>query len=131
MLIYLYIGLGSALGGMARHGVSSWMALRFPGAFPWGTLAVNVLGSFLIGFIASLPESKWLGLPTGTMRQCLTIGFLGGFTTFSAFSIQAVTLAQHGKTQASLLYILLTLAACLAAAALGVICATGTLSARS
>ena len=125
MITYLYIGLGSALGGMARHGISTWMALRFPGAFPWGTLLVNVLGSFLIGLIVSLPESRWAGAERGLMRQFLTIGFLGGFTTFSAFSIQTVSLAQIGKAPASLLYILLSVMLCLAAAALGYFCATG------
>ena len=130
MITYLYIGLGSALGGMARHGVSTWMAGRFPGAFPWGTLVVNVLGSFLIGLIASLPESRWPGAAGGLMRQFLTIGFLGGFTTFSAFSLQAVSLAQHGRAPVSLLYVLLSVMLCLAGAALGYFCATGSWAAK-
>ena len=130
MIAYLWIGLGSALGGIARHGVASWMTARFPSAFPWGTLAVNVAGSILIGFIASLPTSKLSGVGDEAARQFLTIGFLGGFTTFSAFSMQTVTLMQHGKGAAALGYVLLSVVLCVGGAAVGYACATGGFGAK-
>lgn len=122
---YLWIGLGSALGGMARHGIASWMALRFPTTIPWGTLIVNVVGSLLIGLILGLPESKFSGPNAAVIRQFLAVGFLGGFTTFSAFSIQTVTLIQNGRMPVALLYILLSVLLCVAAAALGYACGSG------
>ena len=131
MILYLWIGVGSALGGMARHWMASWMALRFPAAFPWGTFLVNVLGSFLIGLIIALPESRFPG-PNGAMiRQFLTVGLLGGFTTFSAFSIQTVTLFQSGRIFTALLYIVLSVILCIAAAALGYFFASGSFAPRN
>lgn len=131
MIAYLWIGLGSALGGMARHGIASWMALRFPTAFPWGTLLINVLGSFLIAVILGLPESRFSG-PNGVLiRQFLTVGFLGGFTTFSAFSMQTVSLLQQGRTSTAVLYILASIILCIAAAGLGYASASGSFASKA
>src|SRR5687768_11120615 len=85
---YLWIALGSALGGVARHWLTSVVAARMSGLFPWGTFIVNLSGSFLIGLIAAWPENQ---LPVAA-RPFLMIGVLGGFTTFSAFSLQTASL---------------------------------------
>ena len=116
MKTYLLIALGSALGGMSRHWVSTLLA-REPAGFPWGTLAVNVVGSFLIGLLAVFPESRFSVLP----RPFFTVGLLGGFTTFSAFSLQSVALLENGKLGLAAGYILSSLVLCLAGAWLGLL----------
>jgi fluoride exporter len=91
----LWIAAGGALGSMARHGMSVGVTRVFGHGFPWGILAVNVLGSLLIGilsafFLRKVPESS-------ALPPFLTIGFLGGFTTFSAFALDVVKLMQSGQ----------------------------------
>ncbi len=88
----LLIAAGGALGAVARYGLSGWLQER-AGFFPWGTLAVNVLGSFLLGLTFRYLEAT--ALPA-EWRQGATIGFLGAFTTFSTFSYEAVALVQDG-----------------------------------
>jgi CrcB protein len=91
------IFVGSGLGGLARWGVSGMIAERFGQTFPWGTLAVNVSGSFIIGMIATLtgPEGRFLASPA--FRQFFLFGVLGGYTTFSSFSLQTLNLAGDGQ----------------------------------
>lgn len=95
MLNYLWVGLGSAAGGVARFWASGFVANRFGHSFPWGTLVVNVTGSFIIGFFATVtaPDGRWLVGPAG--RNCFMTGFCGGYTTFSSFSLQTLNLAQE------------------------------------
>ncbi len=96
--LYLWIMLGGALGSAGRYFVSGWAANRFGPTFPWGTLLVNVGGCFLIGFFATLTdpaEGRLLVGPTG--RQFFTYGVCGGFTTFSSFSMQTLSLARDGE----------------------------------
>ena len=96
MRLALWIGLGSGLGGMLRYLISGWIASRVGQTFPWGTITVNVIGSFSIGLLAALSDSqRWIGSPE--MRQFLMLGFLGGFTTFSSFSLQTLRLVQDGE----------------------------------
>ena len=96
MRLVLLVGLGSGLGGMLRYWLSGLVASRVGETFPWGTLAVNVLGSFLIGLIAGLTDSqRWAGSPE--VRQFLMLGVLGGFTTYSSFSLQTLRLLQDGE----------------------------------
>ena len=97
MLIYLWIAIGSALGGMGRFWLSGFVAERIGETFPWGTIIVNVTGSFVIGFFGTLtgPDGRFL-VGTST-RQFVMIGICGGYTTFSSFSIQTLTLAQDGE----------------------------------
>ena len=93
---YLWVAVGSALGGMARFAASGLIAERIGEVFPWGTLAVNVSGSFVIGFFATLtaPDGRLLiGAPA---RQFVMIGLCGGYTTFSSFSLQTLNLARDG-----------------------------------
>jgi CrcB protein len=97
MSFYLWLALGGAIGTLARFGVSGLFTQQGGETFPWGTLVINVTGSFLIGFFATLtsPDGR---LPfSGTTRAFLMTGVLGGFTTFSAFSLQTLTLAREGE----------------------------------
>ncbi len=116
---YLWIGLGSALGGMARYWCSGFVP-RFAGTtFPWGTLAVNVTGSAFIGFFATLtsPEGRWL---LGTLpRQFVMVGICGGFTTFSTFSLETLNLTRDGEWLRAGANVAASLVSCLLAVWLG------------
>lgn len=96
-MIYLWIAIGSALGGMARYWCYGFMARAIGETFPWGTLAVNVLGSSFIGLFAALtgPEGRYL-VPPST-RMFVMAGFLGGYTTFSTFSLETMNLTRQGE----------------------------------
>jgi fluoride exporter len=96
-MLYFWIMLGSALGGAARYLLSGVVANRIGETFPCGAMLVNITGSFVIGFFATLtgPDGRLLvGTPA---RQFLMIGFCGGYTTFSSFSLETLTLAQDGE----------------------------------
>ena len=88
----LLVLAGGALGSAARYLVAVWMVNRFGPDFPWGTLTVNVVGSFLIGLIATLADE--LGSIGSEARVFLIVGVLGGFTTFSAFSLETLRLLE-------------------------------------
>lgn len=97
MQAYLLVFLGAGFGGALRHGVNLGCARYCGTAFPYGTLTVNVVGSFLMGAIAG-----WLAFRAGEgwsqpMRLFLTTGILGGFTTFSAFSLDAMLIWERGQ----------------------------------
>lgn len=94
---YLWIAVGSALGGVARYWLSGAIARRFGEAFPVGTLVVNVTGSFVIGFLAAWTEPHGRLLAGAATRQFLMIGICGGYTTFSSFSLQTLNLARDGE----------------------------------
>jgi CrcB protein len=93
----LWIFAGGGLGSLARWGFSGWIANTIGETFPWGTLLVNISGSFVIGLFATVtgPEGRWL-VPA-TFRQFFMLGICGGYTTFSSFSLQTLTLAQDGQ----------------------------------
>lgn len=118
-LTWLWVGLGGGLGSLARHLASGWVARHFGATFPWGTLLVNVTGSFLIGLFAALtaPEGRWLIPASG--RQFFMIGVLGGYTTFSSFSLQTLALFQEGEWWPAVGNIAGSLLGCLAAVWLG------------
>jgi CrcB protein len=118
-LIVVAVALGSALGGVARYGLSGLVARSFGETFPWGTLIVNVLGSFLIGFVATLtgPDGRVLVSPVA--RQFWMPGIFGGFTTFSSFSLQTLSLAQDGEWTRALANVTLSVALCLLGVWLG------------
>lgn len=96
-LLYCWIALGSALGGVARYWCSGLAARLFGETFPWGTLFVNVSGSFLIGLFATLTGPDGRMFAGSTARQFVMFGLLGGFTTFSSFSLQTLSLAQDSE----------------------------------
>ncbi|AXQ95457.1 CrcB family protein [Cereibacter azotoformans] len=93
--IYAAVAAGSSLGAVARHLCGLWVLELAGGGFPWGTLAVNVAGSFLIGLYATLtgPEGRLLASPA--RRQFVMTGFCGGFTTFSVFSLETLFLLER------------------------------------
>jgi CrcB protein len=94
---YFWIAAGSALGGAARYFCSGVAARLIGETFPWGTLIVNVLGSFVIGFFATLTGPNGRMFVGSTARQTVMLGFLGGYTTFSSFSLQTLNLMQDGE----------------------------------
>lgn len=93
----LLVALGGALGSVARYGAGLSAARLFGLAFPWGTLFVNVLGALLIGVLTARVDPS-----QEDMRLLIGVGILGGFTTFSTFSLEAVRLAQHNPGSAAL-----------------------------
>jgi CrcB protein len=95
--LYCGVALGSALGGVARYWCSGVAARLFGETFPWGTLLVNVTGSFIIGFFATLTGPDGRIFAGSTMRQFVLFGLLGGFTTFSSFSLQTLNLVQDSE----------------------------------
>ena len=119
MLEYLLIAVGGALGSVARYWVSGAVAQRFGEVFPYGTLVVNVTGSLVIGFFATLtdPEGRFLAQPA--LRQFVMIGLCGGYTTFSSFSLQTLNLARDGEWLAAGANAVLSLGTCLLAVGLG------------
>ena len=97
LALYLWVALGSALGGAARFFCTGVAARLFGETFPWGPLFVNVLGSFIIGFFATLTGPDGRMFAGTTTRQFVMTGILGGFTTFSSFSLQTLNLANDGE----------------------------------
>jgi len=89
--------LGSALGGIARYFLSGAIARRVGETFPWGTLIVNVVGSFIIGFFATLTGPDGRIFAGTTARQFVMVGLCGGYTTFSSFSLQTLNLVNDGE----------------------------------
>ena len=116
---YLWIGMGSALGGMGRYWLSGLIADRYGAVFPWGTIVVNVSGSFLIGLIGALAEGGGRLLTPPVAREFLMLGILGGYTTFSSFSLQTLNLAREGQWFYAGANIGLSVTLCLAAVWLG------------
>jgi CrcB protein len=94
---YFWIAVGSALGGVFRYWCSGVAARLFGETFPWGTLIVNVVGSFVIGLFFTLTGPDGRLLTSSTARQFVMVGLCGGYTTFSSFSLQTLTLLQNGE----------------------------------
>lgn len=112
MGIYLWIAAGSALGGVARHLLAELVPVG--AGVPWSTILVNVTGSFAIGWVAaSVPAEN------AELRLFVMTGVLGGYTTFSAFSLQTLDLAQRGEWAAAAVNVVASVALCLGAVALG------------
>ena len=109
------IALGGAAGSVARYGVGTFFG-RDDGAFPIGTLIVNIAGSLLLGFLVRYFTGSTM---SNELRAGLTIGFCGGFTTFSTFSLETVRLIDSGSWQRAAVYILASVVLSLAALALG------------
>ena len=123
LMQYLVIGLGGALGSMLRFGLGSLIdtGVQKTGyIFPWGTVFVNITGCFIIGFIAAISaagEGRVFLSPL--TRSFITIGILGGYTTFSSFSLQTLTLAQSGQRWGAVANVVLSVVLCLVGVWLG------------
>ncbi len=115
--ILLLIGTGSFIGGVFRYLVSFPLMHKYPHGFPWGTLVVNVIGCLLIGMLYAYAD-RWY-FPK-EWRLFLVTGILGGFTTFSAFSNETITLAQNGHMSSAILYVVTSILLGLGATWLGV-----------
>ena len=113
----LYIALGGLAGTLARYGLEGWIHTRSGGAFPAGTLTVNLAGSLLLGFILRIATGAALVSPE--LRGGLTIGFCGAFTTMSTFSYESMKLLADGEYWYAGLYMGGTILGCLAAVMLG------------
>ena len=100
---YFGVALGSAVGGVARLALSAGISRRWGTAFPWGTLAVNLIGCFLMGLFFSWAESRFRLTPEA--RLFLMAGFCGGFTTFSAFTLEGIGLLREQKLALFFAYI--------------------------
>lgn len=112
---YLWVIIGSAVGGMARYAVSGAVARTIGEIFPWGTLVVNVSGSLAIGIFAALtgPHGPWVGEPLPVALAM--VGLCGGYTTFSSFSLQTLNLARDGEWRRVGANIVASVALCLLA----------------
>jgi CrcB protein len=95
MVAYLWIAIGGALGSMARYATGIYVGRWLGTAFPWGTLLINIVGSFLIGVFAESFALRWDASPS--TRVFLVVGICGGYTTFSTFSLDIVTLLNRGE----------------------------------
>ncbi|HYP63636.1 MAG TPA: fluoride efflux transporter CrcB [Acidocella sp.] len=116
---YLWVALGGALGSVARYALGNAMTLAVGAEFPWGTLLINVLGSFIISFFGVLTTSGARFPLPFEARVFVTVGICGGFTTFSSFSLQTVELARAGYAGRAALYVALSAALCIIACMLG------------
>jgi len=122
LMQYLVIGLGGALGSMLRFGVGSLIDSNVQKTgylFPWGTIVVNITGCFVIGFIYTISTGEGRLLLSPLTRNFITIGILGGYTTFSSFSLQTLTLAQSGQGWSAAANVLLSVVLCLVGVWLG------------
>ncbi len=123
-MAYLFVALGGALGSMARYACSGAAARLLGVGFPYGTLFVNVTGSYVIGVLGTLALTGGSALATTNARGFLIVGILGGFTTFSSFSLETLNLARAGNLAGAAANISLSLALCLVAVWLGYATAT-------
>jgi CrcB protein len=109
------VGIGSFVGGVTRYLLGRAILAAAGGAFPWHTLTINVTGSLAIGVLGAL-LTRWGEPANATLRLLLMVGVLGGYTTFSSYSLELLTLAQQGRWTAATTYgvgsTLLGLAAC-------------------
>jgi CrcB protein len=124
MMTYLWVATGGALGSMARFWIGGLVSAKFGESFPWGTLLINITGSFLIGIFFGVTgtEGKWLAAPN--TRAFLMTGICGGYTTFSSFSLQTLTLMREGEWFGAGANCVASVALCLIAVWLGFLLAT-------
>jgi fluoride exporter len=124
MLLYLWVAIGGGLGAAARFLVSGLVAGAIGETFPWGTLVINVTGSFVIGFFGTLTGPNGRFYAGSTARQFVMTGICGGYTTFSSFSLQTLNLANDGEWLRAGANTVLSVALCLLAVWAGFVAAT-------
>ena len=106
MKLIVAIALGGAIGAVGRHAVAGQVMKLVGGGFPWGTVVVNVLGSFVMGSLIEVMALKWsMGQE---LRGFLTVGMLGAFTTFSTFSLAVALLTERGAIPGAIGYVLVS-----------------------
>ncbi len=114
--ILLAVALGGSLGAVIRYLVSTWSLQRFGDGFPWGTLAVNLIGAFfiglLVGWISAREVAEW-------WRPLLVVGLLGSLTTFSTFSLELLNFVQRGELGLGVIYLLVSVLFCVALTYIG------------
>jgi CrcB protein len=116
---FLWVAVGSALGGVSRYGFGLMASRLWGDAFPWGTICINVLGSFVIGLFAALTTADGAMPASANLRIFVMVGICGGFTTFSSFSLQTLTLMRDGGWFPAMGNIVLSVVLCLLAVTLG------------
>jgi CrcB protein len=109
----IFIALGGAGGALARHWMGNWVHALVDSKFPWGTLAVNLLGSFAIGLMYIVIVER--GMIHPDWRSVAIVGFLGAFTTFSTFSLETIALMENGQPVMALGYVLFSVTVCMLA----------------
>lgn len=124
MRAFLLVGLGGALGAMSRYGVSMFLGRHWPMEFPLATMVVNIVGSIGMGLFIGL-MAHLLPPWQGEARLFLAVGMLGGFTTFSSFSLDAVALLERGELLQAGAYVLLSVVVCLIGLYLGLLMTRG------
>lgn len=121
---FILVGIGGAFGAMARYGASIAVARQWPHAFPLGTMLINIFGSIAMGlFVGILARTApaW----ANELRLFVAIGVLGGFTTFSSFSLDTIVLIERGEITQATLYVLLSVVVCLVGLYLGLLVTRG------
>jgi CrcB protein len=115
---YLLLATGGAIGTLARYAVAA-LALPISRSLPWGTIIINVAGSFIIGFFGTLTLANGRYPVTENVRLFVMVGFCGGFTTFSAFSLQTLDLLRAGSMGRAAANVILSVTLCVCAVAVG------------
>lgn len=110
---WLWVGLGGGLGSMLRFGIAMVFGKT---RFPWATLTVNLVGSFILGFLASWAMNRW----GSALTTALTVGLLGGFTTFSALTWESASMLRSGRSGVAIAYLAVSIFGGLAAAFAGI-----------
>jgi fluoride exporter len=128
--IYLWIAVGGAFGSMARFWLATYVAEILGPQFPWGTILINIVGSFVIGFFATLTGPGGRFLASLNTRAFVMVGICGGFTTFSAFSLQTLDLARESRWLQAGGNVVLSVVACLIAVWAGHILASAMIPAQ-
>ncbi len=118
----VYIAAGGVIGALLRYAVTGAVFKLVPGAFPWGTLLVNISGCFAIGVVWHLFEGLYI---TPGMRLFLMVGFLGAYTTFSSFGLETINLLREGEIGYALFYVLASNALGIAAVYAGILATRG------
>jgi CrcB protein len=124
---WLYVAMGGGLGAVLRYGMTGWVQAWTASPFPWGTLTVNVLGSLLLGAAVVWLETT---VASTQLREFVTIGLLGAFTTFSTFSYEAIALLRDGDRWGATAYVAGSLLTCLVGVVVGMALAAWTLQPR-
>jgi CrcB protein len=130
MIAYLWVALGGALGSVARFGLNGVASTAFGETFPWGTLLINVTGSFIIGVFGAITVPETAGPHRATIVQFFMVGICGGYTTFSSFSLQTLNLVRDREWLFAAGNVLLSVVLCLIAVWLGWMLGTAIHSAK-